>query len=104
MLLLADQPGVGQDIIDQVISAWRRDRSWMAVTSYRGVLGHPFVFSQESFSELRKLKGDKAVWKLLELFPDRVVRVEIDAELPPDVDTPEDYELALSHWQATLRS
>ena len=41
--------------------------------------------------------------RVLELYPDRVVRVEIDAELPPDVDTPEDYELALSHWQATLR-
>jgi molybdenum cofactor cytidylyltransferase len=95
MLLLGDQPGVTTEFIDQVASAWRRESSWAAVTSYRGALGHPMLFSREAFGDLRGLHGDKAVWKLIEAYPERILRVEIDAALPPDVDTPEDYERVL---------
>src|SRR5215212_1626271 len=73
-----------------------------AVTSYVGCLGHPFVFAREAFGELRGLHGDKAVWKLIEAHPERVSRVKIEAPLPPDVDTPEDYELALAHWRSGI--
>jgi molybdenum cofactor cytidylyltransferase len=95
-LLLGDQPGVLPEFVDRALSEWRRERSWAAVCSYRGKLGHPFVFSREAFEKLRALHGDKAVWKLIEAYPHRVRRVSIDAELPLDVDTPEDYERALT--------
>jgi molybdenum cofactor cytidylyltransferase len=101
LLLLGDQPGVRSGQIDSVLAAWRREPAWAAVTSYRGRLGHPFVFAREAFADLRKLHGDKAVWKLIEARPDRVLRIALDAELPPDVDTPEDYIHALEHWQRT---
>lgn len=97
MLLLGDQPGVRAEFVDFALSEWRRERPWTSVTSYRGELGHPFVFSREAFGELRGLHGDKAVWRLIEAYPERVSRIEIDAALPPDVDTPEDYELVLDH-------
>ena len=42
------------------------------------------------------LHGDKAVWKLIERHPERVERIDVDRELPRDVDTWEDYEAALS--------
>jgi molybdenum cofactor cytidylyltransferase len=114
-LLLGDQPGVRPEFIDHVISTWQQKRSWAAVAAYnpspcssvRAVsnphptaLGHPFVFAREAFGQLRYLHGDKAVWKLIEAYPERVSRIEIDAPLPPDVDTPEDYELALAHWRS----
>lgn len=99
VLLLGDQPGVRAEFIDRVLSERRSSRPWAAVTSYGGALGHPFVFARGAFKELRGLHGDKAVWKLIEAYPDRVRRVEIEAPLPPDVDTPEDYELALAHWR-----
>ncbi len=99
MLLLGDQPGVRVEFIDSVLSGWRPSRPWACVTSYGGELGHPFVFAREAFEELRGLHGDKAVWKLIEAYPQRVHRVEIEAPLPPDVDTQEDYELALDHWR-----
>jgi molybdenum cofactor cytidylyltransferase len=98
-LLLGDQPGVTSGYIDLVIATWRQNRPWAAVTSYQGVFGHPFVFAREAFGALRSLHGDKAVWKLIEAHPERVLRIEISAPLPPDVDDPEDYDLALSHWQ-----
>lgn len=98
VLLLGDQPGVRAEFIDLALSEWRRERYWASVTSYRGELGHPFVFSRKAFGDLRGLHGDKAVWKLIEAYPERVGKIHIDARLPPDVDTPEDYELALAHW------
>ena len=102
VLLLGDQPGVRSGFIDAVLSEWRRDRPWASVTSYGGKLGHPFVFAREAFEDPRCLHGDKAVWKLIEAHPERVRRVEIGAPLPPDVDTPEDYQRALVHrWEAS---
>jgi molybdenum cofactor cytidylyltransferase len=100
-LLLGDQPGVLPEFIDRALSEWKQDRPWAAVCSYRGRPGHPFVFSREAFGELEGLHGDKAVWKLVEAYPDRVREIEIDAGLPPDVDTPEDYEQALAHGRNT---
>jgi len=100
VLLLGDQPGVRTEFIDYVLSEWRSSRSWASVTSYGGELGHPFVFARGAFEDLRGLHGDKAVWKLIEAFPERVRRMEIEAPLPPDVDTPKDYELALAHWRS----
>jgi molybdenum cofactor cytidylyltransferase len=99
-LLLGDQPGVKSEYIDHVVATWQQNSPWAAVTAYMGGLGHPFVFAREAFGELRSLHGDKAVWKLIEAHPERVSRVEIEAPLPPDVDGPEDYELALAHWRS----
>ena len=99
VLLLGDQPGVRAEFVNAVLFEWRSSRPWASVTSYGGELGHPFVFAREAFEQLRGLHGDKAVWKLIEAYPQRVHRVEIDSPLPPDVDTPEDYELALAHWR-----
>lgn len=96
-LLLGDQPGVGPAFIDCALHDWREMRPWASVVSYEGGLGHPFVFSREAFEDLRGLHGDKAVWKLIEAYPERVRRVEVPAPLPPDVDTPEDYEEALAY-------
>jgi molybdenum cofactor cytidylyltransferase len=96
-LLLGDQPGVLPEFVDRALSEWKDERPWAAVCSYRGRLGHPFVFSRGAFEDLRGLHGDKAVWKLIEAYPDRVREIEIDAGLPPDVDSPEDYDRALAY-------
>jgi molybdenum cofactor cytidylyltransferase len=100
MLLLGDQPGVGSEIVDLVAEEWLGHRSWVVVTSYRGELGHPFVFARSAFDDLRGLHGDKAIWKLIEAYPQRVRRVEVDLDLPPDIDTPEDYRKLLANWRA----
>ncbi len=94
MLVLGDMPGVDAQVIDAVRSDWEQHRSWISVTSYRGQLGHPFVFSAEAFPTLRGLHGDKAVWKVIEARPERVRQVPIDRPLPIDVDTCEDYAAA----------
>jgi molybdenum cofactor cytidylyltransferase len=107
MLLLGDMPGVDATLIDSVGADWGTHRPWAAVTSYRDGLGHPLVFSRAAFPALRRLHGDKAVWKLVDLPSDRVRRIAIDRALPRDVDTWEDYEAvvgALSRGGTERRS
>lgn len=92
VMLLGDMPGVDADVIDEVTQAWARHPTWAAVTSYRGRLGHPFLFSSAAFGELRGLHGDKAVWKIVDReSEERVARIRVDRPLPPDVDTWEGY-------------
>ncbi len=91
MLILGDMPGVDASVIDTVRADWEDHGGAMAVTSYQGALGHPFVFSAEMFPDLAGLHGDKAVWKLIEAEPERARPVTIDRPFPLDVDTWADY-------------
>ena len=92
MLLLGDMPGVGAGVVDAVIRKWRSQPTFGAIASYGGALGHPLLLSAAAFPELMELHGDKAVWKIVDREPpDRITRVSIDADLPGDVDTWEDY-------------
>lgn len=95
MLLLGDMPGVDAGVIDRVRADWERHRPWASVAEYRGVPGHPLVFSSGAFPRLRALHGDKAVWRILDAEPQRFRRVPVDRPLPPDVDTWDDYRAAL---------
>jgi molybdenum cofactor cytidylyltransferase len=46
------------------------------------------------FEQLAHLHGDKAVWKLVDAGDD-VAEVRVPGEVPPDVDTWEDYQALL---------
>ena len=92
VMILGDMPGVTADTIDRLVDQWRSDRTFGAIVSYRGALGHPLLFSSQAFDELRTLHGDKAVWKIVDREPEESMqRVRIDEPLPGDVDTWSDY-------------
>lgn len=91
MLLLGDMPGVGPAAIDAVRDAWEAGRPWAAIADWRGVAGHPIAFAAAAFPDLRALHGDKAVWALRDAHPERFTAVPIDARIPDDVDTWDDY-------------
>ena len=68
----------------------------LAVCRYADGRGHPFAFARSMFGSLAALHGDKGVWKLLDRAGDAVVEVPVSGATPPDVDTWEDYEAALT--------
>ncbi len=94
VLLLGDQPGVGRDTITRLVEAAAGHP--MAVCRYADGRGHPFWFGRETFTDLRSLQGDKAVWKLLESGKHEVTEVPIAGNVPLDVDTWDDYERLLA--------
>ena len=64
-------------------------------SGYRGTPSHPVLFARETWPELMAVGGDTGARDVLKAHPDWVVRVELDAEVPEDLDTMEDYERML---------
>jgi molybdenum cofactor cytidylyltransferase len=58
------------------------------------------LFRREVFPELLRLTGDQGARPVIHKEPARVEWVELDLPMPPDVDTPGDYEKI----RATLRA
>lgn len=92
VLLLGDQPTVAPTTVADLLSG--RGDAALAVCRYRDGIGHPFWLGRARFGELEGLHGDKAVWKLVDRGPVR--EVPIDADVPPDVDTWDDYRRLLA--------
>jgi molybdenum cofactor cytidylyltransferase len=90
VLMLGDQPGVGPTAVRTLRA--RQGDAPIAVCCYEDGRGHPFSFRRELFPRLAELRGDKAVWTLLDERAEDVVEVRVPGRVPPDVDTWEDYE------------
>jgi molybdenum cofactor cytidylyltransferase len=98
VLMLGDQPGVTVDTVDALIA---QAATPLAVCLYSNGRGHPFWFGCEVFDDLRALQGDKAVWKLLESGRHTVGEVARPGDVPPDVDTWDDYQQLVALDNAT---
>jgi molybdenum cofactor cytidylyltransferase len=77
--------------VPALLDAFRREGKAIAAPVYRGTQGTPVVFGAPVFGELRALEGDAGARAVVRRDPARVAVVAVDAPMPPDVDTPEDY-------------
>lgn len=93
LLLLGDQPLVLESTVRAVVDA--ADQASIVVCRYRDGIGHPFWFGRETFAALADLHGDKAVWAVIESGRFPVREIEIDGDVPLDVDTMDDYQRLL---------
>jgi len=100
VLLLGDQPGVSPEGVRQLLHG--RGAAPIAVCRYENGIGHPFAFARSVLPTLAALHGDKAVWKLLEQRAAELVEVPIRGAIPPDVNTPADYEQVLALRDVSL--
>jgi molybdenum cofactor cytidylyltransferase len=91
VLLLGDQPGMAPAHIAAVADAFRGGAGPIVQGSYRGTPGHPVLFARRVWPELMAVRGDLGAREVIKAHPDWVVRVELDADVPPDLDTMEDY-------------
>jgi molybdenum cofactor cytidylyltransferase len=106
VLLLGDQPDVAATTVRSLVALCSSPTDLTApigICRYRDGLGHPFWFSREVFGELATLHGDKAVWKLLHSGRFDVRELAVDAEIPIDVDTWDDYQALLVQPGAVSR-
>jgi molybdenum cofactor cytidylyltransferase len=93
LVALADQPGVGAEIVDRLVERYRADRSPIVVPVYRGgIRGNPVLFDRSLFDELRAVTGDEGGRSVIARDPARIALVEFAQEMPPDIDVPEDIE------------
>jgi molybdenum cofactor cytidylyltransferase len=87
---LGDQPGLDAAVARSLVARWRDTQSPIVTARYRGVRGHPVLFDRSMFGEIAALRGDAGAKLLIEQSPDRVAYVDIDSDVPRDVDTKED--------------
>jgi molybdenum cofactor cytidylyltransferase len=89
VVLLADQPGIGPDVIRRMVDRFRETRRQIVRATYRDGPG-PALLSREVYAEAGHLTGDVGARVLMASHPDWVEELPVDARRPPDVDTPED--------------
>jgi len=92
LIALGDQPTVPPDVIPALVRALADTGRPIAAPVYRGERGNPVLFAAALFPEISALSGDRGARALLERDPVRVALVQIDSPMPPDLDTPEDYD------------
>jgi len=92
LIALGDQPALEPSIIPALLAARRTSTRPIVVPRYRDGQGNPVVFKREIFPELLRLTGDQGARPVIQKEPARVEWVELDLPMPPDVDTPADYE------------
>jgi molybdenum cofactor cytidylyltransferase len=92
LIALGDQPALHPAIIPALLAARRTSPKPIVAPRYRDGQGNPVLFKREIFPELLGLAGDQGARPIIQKAPDRVEWVELDLPMPPDVDTPADYE------------
>lgn len=100
LIALGDQPTLSPAVIPALLAARRVSPKPIVAPRYREGQGNPVLFRREIFPELLRLTGDQGARPVIQKEPARVEWVELDLPMPPDVDTPDDYEKI----RATLRA
>lgn len=89
LIMLADQPLVGQHGLTRLAAAWRRQPRGIIASHYGSVTGVPAIFPRWCFSDLATLHGDQGARVLIRRYVDHVVRLA-HPEAAVDIDYPED--------------
>ncbi len=100
LIALGDQPLLAPSIIPALLAARRTSPKLIVAPRYRDGQGNPVVFKREIFPELLRLTGDQGARPIIQKEPTRVEWVELDLPMPPDVDTPDDYEKIRANLRA----
>ena len=91
VVALGDQPRLPAGLVATLLATLTTGGKAIVAPVYRGTQGTPVVFAASVFDELRGLGGDAGARAVVRRDPTRVAAVDIDAPMPFDVDTPEDY-------------
>ncbi len=91
IVALGDQP-LPAGVLERLIDTWRDGGAAIVVPSYRGTRGNPVLFDASMFPDLRALRREPGARGLIASAEHLVAVVELDRELPIDVDTPADLE------------
>ncbi|HUP38102.1 MAG TPA: nucleotidyltransferase family protein [Candidatus Limnocylindria bacterium] len=100
LIALGDQPLLAPSIIPALLAARRTSPKLIVAPRYRDGHGNPVLFKREIFPELLRLTGDQGARPIIQKEPARVEWVDLDLPMPPDVDTPDDYEKIRANLRA----
>jgi molybdenum cofactor cytidylyltransferase len=93
LIVLADQPFVRPETLDQLGREHRRTRAQIVIPSYQDRRGNPVLLDRSVFAEVMALQGDIGCRAIFGSHTERTVRLEVeDQGILLDIDNQEDYE------------
>ncbi|MCX5823442.1 MAG: molybdenum cofactor cytidylyltransferase [Deltaproteobacteria bacterium] len=95
LVLLADQPGIGPEIMNRMIREFQRadPRRGIVRPVYRGLRGHPVLIGVRYLQEALQLQGDVGARQILVNHPTDILEIEVNQDgILNDIDTPEEYQ------------
>jgi molybdenum cofactor cytidylyltransferase len=94
VIALGDQPLPDPLVIRRLVESFRTSGRPIVAPRYRDGRGNPVLFAAALFGELRAVTGDRGGREVVARDPRRVAEVVVDAPMPADIDTPDDYRAA----------
>lgn len=96
MILLADQPFVTKEIINQIVLLYKKEKPNYISSCFKGVLRPPVLFNFNLFSALYQLYGDEGARRIIRNNTKGGLKLEFTNEKPfLDADTPEQYQMLI---------
>lgn len=91
MIILADQPFVTREIIDHIISLYKKEKPNYVASSSNGVLCPPVLFNSTLFPALYQLNGDEGARSILKNNSKGLTVEFNEGKSFQDIDTPTQY-------------
>lgn len=93
LIILADQPFVRPETLDQLIAEHERTGAQIVIPTYRGFRGNPVLLDRSVFPEVMGLSGDIGCRAIFGEHQDGIVKLEVgDVGILLDIDQKKDYE------------
>lgn len=94
LFLLGDQPFIQSSLINQLLDfANAHPAHAVFYPEYAGRKGNPIIYRRSWFGQLMALKGDVTGYRLIQQFPEQVVKMTVTDPSPfVSIETREDYE------------
>lgn len=102
LIVLGDQPMVQPGTLSALISAWRdaSPRPRIVLPTCGGRHGHPILLAAEGFADVLALPTFQSLRSYTNQQRERTLDVHVDdPSILHDLDTPDDYAVALRRWQ-----
>ena len=99
IMAVSDQPFLDAVLLQQLVNTHIETGKGIIAAEYRGIKGTPVFFRNSYFDRLLQLKGDTGARTLIKTLAKEVATVPFPGGAM-DIDTPEDYRMALSSYLA----
>ena len=99
VVMLGDQPGVTSATVWSLVAEVAGPATPIGVSRYDNGRGHPCFFTREMFGELRALRRDQDIWKLIDEGPRPVTDVDAVGNVPLRVESWDDYQALVSQYE-----
>ncbi|MGL4606927.1 MAG: nucleotidyltransferase family protein [Eubacteriaceae bacterium] len=95
IIFMGDQPLLSKKNLDDVIQTWLSNKEKIICIEYQNQKGHPTIFGKKWMPGLKAVQGDFGGRAIIKQSSNEVFWVKGDQTCVMDIDTPEDYEIAL---------